>query len=696
MKTTVIQLARSATVVFLGISLLAWSAALADPDATPASTQPSANAPRTEPAGADAPIPPLPKSRIVSGRALGGLLRALTAGKVVTFEHVRAETAHLLRLKAVAGRLALDKAHWDRVAKATDIDGLAGQLIPDYGDPQDTEKYKKRFRERLKGPAYRVVFRRLKATAGATGGGYSSSGEYDEHLTFRGKGLRAGLAIRRQRVHLMLSEEELPYRQLEFWDGGTGGLRLVLSSLSDGAILSLRQQPNGRFSFSSTDANGAMTLLGASFAAACRTHPRYMAELGARLRKLGVRLPMEIDANAAQTASVSAPAVPDDPARDHWKDGLLQEVRKDTARLVALTVTDGRLSIDTGHWARHAAEANEQITPELAKSLTLLGTLTPRDRQFRNLRGWPARRTAAAKNACLAMRRHYVACATRWHRGGGGAGSGFGRTIQMDWSISGAFGSEMVIGKTEFRLSLSELREPHRGIGITEIGGARRLEVTEQDGAMRLLILQAADGRFSVADAIGADLFVASTESFAEFSRKYPKYTENRLLAYLDHLGIGTPPSPHSEAVVDAAMLKLTAPSEQDLPDGRRLVKELGADSFQRRQAATRGLTSKFTRYRKAVEEAMKNESLPEETKIRLRDVFDNAIAPERIEAVVSGLKLLDNVDYLIFLLDRGTGADRKAVAARLRKLTAKDFGDDPKVWRDWRSSGRRAPSPKP
>ena len=63
---------------------------------------------------------------------------------------------------------------------------------------------------------------------------------------------------------------------------------------------------------------------------------------------------------------------------------------------------------------------------------------------------------------------------------------------------------------------------------------------------------------------------------------------------------------------------------------------------------------------------------------------FKNAPAAERIQGLISGMGLADDPWYLIELLGRTEGADGKAVAARLKKLTGRDLGQDPDPWRQW------------
>jgi len=502
-------------------------------------------------------------------------------------------------------------------------------------------------------------------------------------------GFRTELTRLDDRFRIVLEESFGPRRRLELWDNARGGLLLMLTSRADGWALVVRQREDGRVAVGHVDREQATCFSDRSFLAFCRAHPGYAEQqVLARLRRLGVsarNLP-KIAAAPAPESRPAASVPPEEAGEAQWKKGIVQEVSDDVGRLIGLTIGPKGLCIDRSHWQRRVERSDPERIGKAKEELHYY--FSPHGRAFKDV---SPQRAEMLRSAALAMKLLHQECSGRWPRGGGSGSSMGGRTMNRDFDVSGTIEGRLTISTSSIGISLREDRPPEREIEILDDGqgGLRILVNRSADGAF-LMILQEPNGRFAVAEARGKVFFTAGGTSFFEFYRKHRKYVEDLLFGYLRHLGVAVPPRFYGHEVKDAVLLKLTGPSEADLLRARQLIVQLDHPEFRKRDEATRLLTAGFGRYRQILAEARRDESLSAEGKRRLETIFRDRPEVEKIERIIADVGLMEDAGYLIELLAGTKGADRQAVAARLKKLTGQDLGNDPRAWEEWLSRRRR------
>jgi hypothetical protein len=604
------------------------------------------------------------------------------------FEQVAPEVENLIRFKVVEKSLRLDRNHWAEVAKKTDKEQLRKQyLMICYDKRHRTKKWALKWaRDAVEGPDSRLVFTRLALAAEEGSVGFRSSGKTGFSSQFGNSGGTFEGVFSRQdeTVRITLEERSGPRRRLEVWDSGTGAMRIMLTSLTDGSVLTIRQRHNGNFSVDQADAGGSVSFREDSFVSFCRKHRRYADKrVFSRLRRLGIGLPPL--PKASDTASAKGrPAVPPaDSGKAEWKRGLLQEIPDDVGRLIGLTVSRKRLILDRAHWRR--VLKGQDLEELRAKQRGLGMSKFFDEKYFRSRQGWTKEHLELARECGFAMRLFQQACAQKWYRGGGGGGMGFGDRMTMNFSIVNELRAQLTIQKDRVHIVLVERKGPSRKIEVYDDGRrAMRILVMREDGTAVLLINQAANGRFAVADAMGERFFVAGAESFKAFSHKYRRYVNERLFGYLKHLGILTPPDPYSKAVRDVVVLRLTGLSEQETRRAWHLISQLDDIQYHKQEAAARILTERLNHYHEVLKEATRSKSLSTGAKTRIKQIFVEALEADRIKQAIDGRGLLDDVDYLIKLMGKTKGQARKAVENRLKKITGKDLGEDTKTWQEW------------
>ncbi len=581
--------------------------------------------------------------------------------------------------KITRQKLGLDPAAWEKWLAKQKVLGRFEQLSAQVGDLVRLTIADGKLRLDQK-PDWKSAFGRLRDAAGRGSRRSRSSGDRDFSAAFDSGGFQGALSVKEQTIRIELAETMGLWRRLAVFDDGAGRLRVVLSSAKDGGVLIIHQRADGHFAVGQADAVGSVAYRAESFDAFCRTHRQYVeGQLFPRLGRLGVGLP-ELDYIPIEAEVAAEQAMPpEDPGQAHWQKGPLEEIDEDIAHLIGLTADRKGLCFDRRHWERElkGVDLAQLRTPRY-------GSVIYRDNQFM---GWPEDGATLAKAGLTALRRFQIACTSRWERGGSGSSSGFGGGgLQKSFRIHNALRGELKINQVSgVEINLSEDASPHRAVQVRDDGkGAVQISVTGAEDGSLLLINQGANGFLSVVEARKDNFFVAGEESYKRFCKKYGPYVSGRLFGYLRHFGIVTPLHPYSEAVRDAVLLDLTGPTDRDTQEAQGLIKQLNDKEYSKRQEASATLTHRFPRYQQALEAARQDGDLAPETKFRLEEIFGNAPAVEKLKQMVSDMKLAEDVEYLIDLLAQSKGANRKAVAAQLRKLSGQKFGEDPGPWQRW------------
>jgi hypothetical protein len=254
---------------------------------------------------------------------------------------------------------------------------------------------------------------------------------------------------------------------------------------------------------------------------------------------------------------------------------------------------------------------------------------------------------------------------------------------------SSSFTGGKLSGKLEvtgdaLSISLREESEPNRRIELTDNGtGGFRLLITDLNGDL-VLVNQTAKGSVSVAAVLAGKPIAAKGASFVELYRNNRDLLEGRILPVLRHMGVDLPVSMQTPMVRQAALSRLTPPTDADTQRAQQLIKDLDDDSFEVREKATKDLIDGYDRFRPQIDAKAQTPNLAAEMADRLHKI--SAAHPDTAAAgrVIDAMNLLDDPEFLVGLLDGATDSQKTAVGARLEKLTGQKIGSDAAAWRKW------------
>ncbi len=605
------------------------------------------------------------------------------------------EVGDLLRLQLRDGRLQLDRRHWQDSAGRIDRKELETRLLAGKRDRRlHAEERRVEYARRvLEGPPERLLFERLRMATESLGCGRREGGGV-VRWTFRANGLSGVMSHRSNRtfrlgprntpqvtqgalIQFTLVESAHPRRRLEVYEDDAGRLRLLLIDREDGSIVVLDQRENGAIAAGWAGAGGASALRADSFDRLLGMHGRAVREwvLGP-LVDAGVALPALPEPSTEPDAPVVAQEPPDGAA--DWGRGAFEDVASDVGRLVVLAADANGLLVDREHWCEGVPEEDRKRLAET--DFDRLGCFKDSEGLLRHYTGERAR---TMRGAIEVMSLLYLACQNRdGHGGGTGCGSGT-HLLDCDFSCSSMYVTLTLRPGTA--ISLSENKDPSRSIEIKEDGAGALWVIFcgEADGAL-LVINQGANGRFSLVERSGGELFTATADSYRAFARRYPRYLHERAMASLRQLGVLTPPDLCGPDVMRIVLGNLSSSEVKDAEDFRRLLRQLDSDTYAVREEATQAMILGFSRYAKLLQQAGEDEELSAEVKYRLKLIFAAAGESLRLARFVRNLRLDQDVDYLVDLLANAAPPDRPVVASRLTAITGVDLGTDPDAWRNW------------
>jgi hypothetical protein len=199
-----------------------------------------------------------------------------------------------------------------------------------------------------------------------------------------------------------------------------------------------------------------------------------------------------------------------------------------------------------------------------------------------------------------------------------------------------------------------------------------------------IVFQQAATGQVSLVS-LGGTLPLAFTEeTFADIYLKHPEVAKT-VFPLLRSLGIILPYEPTHPDVVQQALVRLRPTDAADVERTQALLKQLGDNTFSRREEASRLLSAGFCRWKDLIMTAESAEA-DLEAKTRLQQILEEHAQDEldKRDACIDALGVLEDPAFLVGLLGCSGVADRKAVSARLARVAGKDLGQDPGAWQEW------------
>ena len=322
-----------------------------------------------------------------------------------------------------------------------------------------------------------------------------------------------------------------------------------------------------------------------------------------------------------------------------------EKLSKEIGELLNFTFDGDALVLDRGHWETSPAGAAEKPRPGPRVGVRVnvggLGQQSGVDRIFRKLG------TAA---------------------GGGGFGMTASNNYRTQRFSGRGFSAELKVSGGRVHVALREEAGPGNELSVIDgAKGGLRLLFTNSRGDV-LVLIQTAAGRFTVAHVTAEKTFTRAGATFASFYRGNCAYVDETLFPFLRRIGVRLFPGRFSPKVLQAVCSRLRPFSEQERLDFQKLLREMDDQNFDVRERATKALSEKFARYAPLIEQAS-GKPPSEEVRMRLGKVLAGQRDQTEVNDVIAALNLLNDAEYLKQLLGKVKGADRAAVAERLKQL---------------------------
>jgi len=367
-------------------------------------------------------------------------------------------------------------------------------------------------------------------------------------------------------------------------------------------------------------------------------------------------------------------------AEPGMQKGFLNELAGPVGGLVRLGWKGQALRLDRQHWEGDLAGKGPQerlkaIEADLVKNRNMPKEWAAKQAQ-RLLNAWPAERA-------FEKLRTKAGCTS--------SSSSTGGQFRRRRFSGRGLAAEMRVSGDDLVLKIEEEGAPFRSVELRDNGhGVLRLLVTDAKGSFLLVVNQSANGRLSVAHVAGEKVFARAAESFQAFHDRNRPYVAGRLFPLLRRVGVIVPWTRHDAKVKAVVLTRLSAAADpEQVALGRKLIKELDDDSFQKREQATKALSKDFARYRSLIEKATAGAS--PEAEGRLARIMAENRDQDGVGRFVTERRLTEDVGYLIHLMEGAERRDREAIARKLGKLTGQKLGPDPVAWKKWRSENPAA-----
>jgi hypothetical protein len=345
--------------------------------------------------------------------------------------------------------------------------------------------------------------------------------------------------------------------------------------------------------------------------------------------------------------------------------GILDGMKPEVSGLVTLKFDRSSIRLDRAAWGEQKDAPDNQA--DLPANLDPAGQI-----RIRNMR---ARVTQVPAEA--AFRRIQAASQ---------ANQSSGMTSNTTRSLS--FDGAALSGKIEatgevVTVRLSEKASPARTLEITDDPqGGFRLLLTADDGNI-VLINQAASGAASLACVVGGKSAVASGKSFAEVFSQNREVFETIVMPAIEHVGVGLSLSANTP-LVRARVVSLLMPlSEAEKAAAAKLLGDLASPDFATRETAREALSARLDRYEALIREHSQAEGVSKDVQFTLEQLLGAADA-EPTRKLIAEMKLLEDAEFLISILEAIDADARKVVTAHLTKLTGESFGEDVEAWKKW------------
>jgi hypothetical protein len=362
--------------------------------------------------------------------------------------------------------------------------------------------------------------------------------------------------------------------------------------------------------------------------------------------------------------------------------GVFPRITEDLSKLVKFAVVDHALKLDRDHWSKASAGQTEAERKQAIRQRLIERGLPP------EIAEQQADRSLQTPDSFMMFEE--LARKVPHNR----SGSSFSSNGRRERTFSGdAFSARMATTGESFELMLREETASRRWVELRDVGG--ELHVTLRGDGDQILILNQTPTwvRMTFSREQDPEPFSVGDKSFAALYRTHRQRFEEDVFPLMRSLGVVPPLAPLSPPVVESVLSRVR-PIDPDLrAQVQAVVGQLSDSEFSVREEATNRLLEETQRFEPVVRELLAGD-LPAETRARLERVL--ARHKEQygeVEHLVESLGLLDDPAYLVELLEETSGADRRAVADSLGRLTGQSFGEDAAAWQAWLEAQKQSAS---
>lgn len=173
-------------------------------------------------------------------------------------------------------------------------------------------------------------------------------------------------------------------------------------------------------------------------------------------------------------------------------------------------------------------------------------------------------------------------------------------------------------------------------------------------------------------------------DSFVQLYLDNQKVMEDVVYPVLRKLGIGVEASIESEKVRNKALTLILLMDKADADKAKQLIKQLDADNFESREAASKALDKDFKLYEKSIIDAASDNGNTAEVIERLNKILKAHPSEDNSQKIIQSLNLMDNPMFLIRLLSDANEQQKPLVVATLETVTGQKFGADIAAWKKW------------
>lgn len=264
---------------------------------------------------------------------------------------------------------------------------------------------------------------------------------------------------------------------------------------------------------------------------------------------------------------------------------------------------------------------------------------------------------------------------------GGSSGSHGSKLMRLSFSNEVILGSAHLL-EDEVELSFEEKTLQRRRFEFRDHGNGE-INFRFEHGDLFIRLRQDQDGNTQLIwiEDDQAKAYVGKT--FQDFIENNTQVAERVLFPLFTRLGIKMPMDKTDPRVVANVVAKIKYAKENDDETVRKLIKQLGSDSFEIRENASKTLANCYEAWAHIIKEHLTDASLSPEAEFRLNEIVEGATNNE-LEQYVGELKLLDSPEYLVSILNIVDVNEKLLLIEHLEELTEQSHGDDIDAWQKW------------